>query len=405
MRKNVPQKNLLSSTLSLERLSSAESQSLVSNILSSGWDLDEPSTFSISEDFYYLGTAFTLKVVNPTEDDIVIKGVESAVSFPYISEKLIFHALLFCETDLTVSVYLHPSNDAYTTVTPFTQQIIAGRWMPAFSNEYTFGDDEVPFASVEITIVIQTDSPAEAVFFTLPTLTLNEPHEYNQFYKLSTTMFPDIFKEVDMESDAPKYPFAKIFHSMTADASRAMDKYVQMSSFETFEIGHASSSVDGTPYNTLTKSELTSPDLMQPEYLEWGAMLRGGPTISDVKVNNVSVFDPSFDFRRWQVESAAFGHAAGSRQSIKSAVSNVLSGSRVSLVTPLWQGQQFQIMIRTLTSETPGNLSQGATSPSVLAVAEPTRPAGFVFLHQTVNEINFILNDPDFGVFNQSDLD
>ena len=90
---------------------------------------------------------------------------------------------------------------------------------------------------------------------------------------------------------------------------------------------------------------------------------------------------------------------------VKEAFKTLLSGSRAVLVTPLWEGEQFEIMIRTLVSETPNNPAEGQTSNKVLAVAEPTRPAGFVFLHETVDEINFILNDPDFGVFNINDLD
>lgn len=405
MRIEIAQKNLLSSALSLERISSTDSQSLANSVETSGWSVDAPATFVIDESSFLSAAAFNLKVTNSTETDTIIRGVQSSVAYPYVAENLIFHAMMFCEKNITVSGYLHKTDDAYTTVTPNTQNIIAGRWTPAFSNEYLFGDDNTPYASVTMTIVIETETTLTPVFFTLPVLTLNEPEKYNQFSELSKTMFPDIFRDVDIESTNPSRPLAKIYHSMTADLSQAMDKYVRMTNFERSEINHGSVELTDDPYNILSRSELTDPDLMTPEYLEWGAMLRGAPTLSDIQSGGVSVFDASFDFRRWQVKTGVFGHNAGSKTAVKEAVKTLLSGSRAVLVTPLWEGEQFEIMIRTLVSETPNNPAEGQTSNKVLAVAEPTRPAGFVFLHETVDEINFILNDPDFGVFNINDLD
>jgi len=405
MRIELAQKNLLSSALSLERISNPDSDALSANAETTGWVTDSPGTFVIDETFYYLATAFNLKVSNPSQTNMILRGTQSSVPYPYVAEELIFHALIFCETDLNVLVYLHPSDSDYTTVTPNTQTLIAGKWSPVFSNSYTFGDELSAFASAEITLVIQTLSSLTPVFFTLPTLTLNEPQKYNQFSQLSKNFFPDIFREVDQESTNPINPLAKIYHSMTADLSQAMDKYVRMVNLERPELNTASVEIDGDPFNTLTRSELTDPELMVPEYLEWGAMLRGALTISDIQVGGVSVLPSGFDFRRWQVQTGAFGHDAGSRESVREAVQTILTGSRTVLITPLWQGQQFNIMIRTLVSETPDNPAVGQSSPKVLAVAKPTRPAGYVFLHQTLATINFILGDPDFGLFDVNTLE
>ena len=405
MRIEIAQTNLLSSNLSLERISGTNSESLAEEVTTNGWLIDAPGTFAIDDDNYFSAMAFSLKFTNSATTDMVIRGTQSSVAYPYIAEELIFHAMMFCDKDVVVSAYLHKASDNYTTVTPNIQEIIAGRWTPAFSNEYLFGDENTPYESVKMTIVIQTQSTLTPVFITLPVLTLNKPEKFNQFSLLSRTMFPDIFRDVDAESTNPNRPLAKMYHSMTADLSQAMDKYVRMTNFERSEINHASVETTDGSYNILSRSELTDPDLMTPEYLEWGAMLRGALTLSDIESGGVSVFDASFDFRRFQVKTGVFGHNAGSKTSVKDAVKTLLSGSRAVLVTPLWDGEQFDIMIRTLTSETPGTSAEGDTSPKVLAVAEQTRPAGFVFHHETLDEINFILNDPDFGVFNVNNLD
>jgi len=404
MRLEIAQKNLLTSTLSLERISNTDTEVLAAAVETNGWTTDLPTTFVIDQTFFYTATAFNLKISNPTTTNIVIRGTQSAVPYPYIAEQLIFHSFIFSEDNVNVSVYLHPADSSYTTVTPNTQTVIAGQWTPVYSNEYTFGNEDSAFASVGITLVIQTESSLIPVFFTLPTLTQNEPEKYNQFSQLSKRFFPDIFREVDIESTNPSRPLAKIYHSMTADLSQAMDKYVRMTNFERSELNTATVETDNDPYNILSRSELTDPDLMTPEYLEWGAMLRGAPTISDIQLNGVSVLPSEFNFRQWQVKTGAFGHAAGSRESVKEAVKTILTGSKTVLVSPLWNGEQFTIMIRTLVSETPDNPVEGQSSDKVLAVAEPTRPAGFTFLHETLDEVAFILGDPDFGLFDVNTL-
>lgn len=408
MRLEISQKNLLDSKLSLQRLVGSSDISLIEQLNTNGWTIDSPGTFVVDPDQYLLATAFSLRFINSTTQNIVIRATQSSIIYPYSVEKLIFHAMMFPEEDVIASVYLHLSGTLHTSVIPNIQEIPAGKWSPVFSNEQSFdnsGNSLTGAVSATITIVIETTSPDRPIYFTLPTLTLNEPENYNQFSLLSKPLFPDVFRDVDSESTNPVRPLAKMYHSMSTDLSQAMDKYVRMSNYDREELGHASADLDGDPFNTLTRSELTDPELMTPEYLEWGAMLRGAQTLADIQVNNVSVLPDNFDFRRWQVRTAAFGHNAGSRESVKNTVKNVLTGAQKVLVTPLWQGATFNIMIRTLNSETPGNLTVGATSPTVLAVAEQTRPAGFTFVHNTVNAINFILNDPDFGVFNQSDLE
>jgi len=60
--------------------------------------------------------------------------------------------------------------------------------------------------------------------------------------------------------------------------------------------------------------------------------------------------------------------------------------------------------VRTITSETPGVVAEGDESEELLSVLEATRPAGFILSHEAVDLIAFVLNDPDFGVFNQNIL-
>lgn len=403
MRLEIAQKNLLSDGFSLQRLKSNDDTFIIQQINANGWTIDPPATYVVEASQYVSATTFSLSITNTTESPTFLRAVEQSVEYPYIAETLIFHAMLYVAVATNVTAYLHRSDANYTTVSPTTVTLSAGQWSPIFSNEQLFGNDESATTLLSVTIIIDQAS-VDSIYLTLPTLTLAEPEKYNQIYQLSQPYFPDIFRDVDLESSNPSRPFAKIYHSMSADLSQAMDKYVRMTNFERSEINHGSVEISDSPYNILSRSELTDPSLMTQEYLEWGSMLRGSQILSDVQIDDTSILDSSFDFRRWQVQTAAFGHLAGSKSSIKATIKNLLTGNRTVLVTPLWEGNQFEIMIRTINDETPGNLTVGDSSSEILTLAEHTRPAGYVFLHETVEDFYFILNDPDFGVFDQNKI-
>ena len=110
------------------------------------------------------------------------------------------------------------------------------------------------------------------------------------------------------------------------------------------------------------------------------------------------------EFKKWQLESRAYGYARGSSISLRSAGKQVLVGTQKIISTPFWDDDPFHIHMRTVTSETPGALDEGYSSPNVLAAVEPMRPQGFIITHATIDEITFILGDVDFGVFDQSVL-
>jgi hypothetical protein len=89
---------------------------------------------------------------------------------------------------------------------------------------------------------------------------------------------------------------------------------------------------------------------------------------------------------------------------LKDSAKLVLSDTKSVLVSPLNDGNRFEIMVRTLVSETPGNPVEGTSSPAVLAVLQDAKPAGYTVLHETLDEFGFVLNDSQFGAFNQGVL-
>ena len=116
------------------------------------------------------------------------------------------------------------------------------------------------------------------------------------------------------------------------------------------------------------------------------------------------VFAGGVDFGRKQVSTRMYGMAAGTRGALKNAARAVIGEEAAILVSPLWQGDEWTVMVRTLTASTPGVSGSGQSSSAVYYAMEPAKPAGYTLLHQTVDSITFFLDDNDFGVFDQSIL-
>jgi len=105
------------------------------------------------------------------------------------------------------------------------------------------------------------------------------------------------------------------------------------------------------------------------------------------------------DYRKWQLQTRVYGYGSGSTYAVKQAAKQVLTGDQKVVVSPNYLNNEWEIHLRTLTSETPDASVDGDESARVLAAVEPSRPQGHVFTHESVAEINFILDDLDFGTF------
>lgn len=368
------------------------------------WLIDSPATFSVVDDVFRSSRRFSLRMTNSSAGQIKISTVQSGLSQPHASMNLLFSCMILCERQTTVSAYIHSPSEPYTSVEPNTQTTSPNVWSPVFSNELVPSTDVDPNASIEITLIIDPNTTLP-VFMTVPNLTHADPDFFNQFVVLSQRFFPDIFREIDAQQINPKRPLMKFYHSLTAHASLAMDEYTRIFPYDNDELTPRQSLLIDTPEQILTRSEMTDPLLMSDEYMQWAAMFIGARLLSDVQVAGTSILtDPNFNFKRWQITTKAFGFSAGNKESIVAAVQTVLSDTKSVLVTPLWEGDPWTIMIRTLHAETSGVTSVGDISLEVLRMANLAKPAGYVLVHETIDEINFVLNDPNFGVFDQNVL-
>ena len=369
-------------------------------IQAGGWSVDSPATFTAVLSPFYSADRFSLAVQNSQSGNQIVRTDAFTIEFPHVEDELIFHCLVFCESPLEITAHLHDADKAYTTETGYTNTNTVGVWSPVFSNAKTFGTSATSSKDLKITLVA---SNTRVFYISMTALTNNAPHLDNQFSQLSKVYFPDIYRDVDDVSVAPTRPMDKLYHSLTANMSKVMDTYLEVAT-----VGQADTDstrqIVGSPVSDFSESRMTNPNLMPEELIPWAAQFVGTNLRDSVVVGGVDVVDSTVDFERWQLITKAYGQAAGSRQALKESAKLVLSDTKSVLVSPLNDGNRFEIMVRTLVSETPGNPVEGTSSPAVLAVLQDAKPAGYTVLHETLDEFGFVLNDSQFGAFNQGVL-
>lgn len=91
------------------------------------------------------------------------------------------------------------------------------------------------------------------------------------------------------------------------------------------------------------------------------------------------------NFLRWQISTSYYGINAGTRESIIESVKRVLTGTKTVNYQVL-QPFNWTIKITTLKSETPDSslIDIGEPVPEILELIEPTKPAGFLVLHELI---------------------
>lgn len=399
------QRNLLPDTLALYRLATDASSSEISSytttdILTNSWSVDSPATLTAVLSPFYSGDRFTLQIENSQATLQTLRTASFEIEFPEIADELIFHCMVYCDSPLEITAHLHNANDAYTTETGYTNTTVVGVWSPIFSNAKTFGDLSTYSKNLKVTLV---SSNVDTFYVSMTTLTDNKPHVHNQFSQLSKVFFPDIYRDVDDTSIAPTRPMDKLYHSLTANMSKLMDSFNEFATVGQAD-ANSTSQILGSSLYALSQSKLTNPNLMSSAIMPWAAQFVATDLREQIVVSGTDVVSDDVDFPRWQISTKSHGQIAGTRTALKNSARLALSGTKSVLVSPLHEGNRFEIMVRTLVSETPGNPVEGTSSPAVLAVLQDAKPAGYTVLHETLDEFGFVLNDSEFGAFDQGVL-
>lgn len=229
----------------------------------------------------------------------------------------------------------------------------------------------------------------------------------NQFASEVLNVLPEVFLESDtanFSTNEPTFVLSRFTEIACSVAEEIYDKAYQ------FEYLDISEGQESTELDTL--STLINPNICDGDTLFWLAQFRGRPILVTYQPStegvgweafvldsasslldgiNVLGTDASASsqlpagvdaFARWQVETAYYGHNAGTLQSMISAIQRALTGQKI--VT--YVKSTNQIAFTTSQAETFGTVvgDIGGSIPNIVALIEPARPLGMIVTHTLI---------------------
>lgn len=222
--------------------------------------------------------------------------------------------------------------------------------------------------------------------------------------------FPEFIRDQDANAEPLPYQLIRFMEAVTIHTGEMVDLVNQ------FVYEDISEGKDETNINTL--SVLVDPIAAKREYLPWLALFSGtqiiNPTTGFTPWENLPATwegidaidgtatdeddapwdliqeyntEPSglVEFLRWQTSTGYYGVNSGTQEAIIESVKRVLIGTKTinyEIANPF----SWTIKLETLLTETPDSslLSVGDSVDEIIELVEPSRPLGFMILHELV---------------------
>jgi hypothetical protein len=365
--------------------------------------LNNSSTPRIDATTYRHASRLSIEIRNPNVEAYSFESIEFVIPADRIENEFSFNAMLKCNAPAQVSIYLHEYGESFSSVEPVTTDLSTSEWTACFSNVFEFADKNRPVYGLGVRIVVSNHN-GKIVHFSMPNLVEDKPFLNSTYYAPARKFFSDVYYDVDSQQTSPTFPFFKLWHSLTGVSDTVMKEYLKIFQYEDVEkpVG-IKSQFNSSAYDSFS-SQLTNPEIMPDHYTAWASMFIGNLIKNGIYVSGSNVIDDELSFKRTQISSRMYGFSAGTKGALKSAARSVIGEDAAVIITPNWNNNEWSIMVRTLTASTPGVSGSGQSSSAVYYTIEPAKPAGYTLMHQTIDEITFVLDDNDFGVFNQSVL-
>jgi hypothetical protein len=299
------------------------------------------------------------------------------------------------------------SVDGQAPDTGYTQSLSGGVYGAVQSNLVQIPDlgiDQYVSASIFV-----SGHEATNVLMTYPNLINDRAFYENEYLSYMKNFMPDFYWEIDGNQNQPTAPYHRLMDILTSSSYEVYREYEAIFKFDRDEL----------PFSDYTaeiwaNSVLVDPTYVRQKYINWLFQFTGNQPVKNIQTNGGEEYflneGTERDFVEWQLITLAYGVSAGTRESLIGAARQVLSRTKnnepstgaVSL-TPGFGGNPWVFLVRTLENETI-DAETGESSQLVLAAMEPSRPMGYSLLHETVDVLNFILNDLTFGRLDQIGL-
>ena len=310
--------------------------------------------------------------------------------------KVQFHGQINCQTAMSVSVELE--NVTQSTSDSHQQVLTSGRWNPIWSPVVDVGIINTSVNDIEFAVNITITNHGGFVFYVSVPFLINEIGILkNTFIYNMRKFIPTFIWDRDKIQEYPNYPLTKLLHALTANAHLSTVLYSRFYEYLNGQVSVTNSA------ESFRYSQLVNPLYVDIDYVPWLSQFNGTPIYKSIESSPATeVITNVSESLTWQLEHGYFGRAAGTTEAVREAAKQVLTGSKVCYIAA--GGSFFTINIYTIISETPGVVSEGDTSPEVIAIAELARPMGFTLNHEAYTALPLILDDPLYGVLNVAPL-
>jgi hypothetical protein len=292
------------------------------------------------------------------------------------------------------------SVDGESTPVGYQQSLSGGVYGAIQSNTVVIPDDGQQHSiSASLTI---TGHNGQNIYLTYPNLIDDLAFYQNRYVNFSRNFMPDFYWEKDSLEQYPTAPFHRLIDILFGAANEVLREYQAIYRYEKDEVDDANIlATEGG------QSVLVFPSYVRDKYINWLSQFTGALVKKNIADIDEQPFFPNHGAERayleWQLNTSSYGRSAGTRQALLEAAQQVLiftengdNSTRTVSITPNYNGNSWDFLVRTLSNETP-DANAGESSHLVLAAMEPARPMGYRIFHTTVDEFYLTLDDLSYG--------
>jgi hypothetical protein len=338
---------------------------------------------------YYASSCYLMQVSPNDETPVVLELVlDNIFEAEDINEFFAFTAVCYSATqNISIDVKLENTSEP---ISGNSRTLQSGLWGAVRSNSLTVSDDGDTY---KVTLTI-TNHKTDDIRISTPNLVNDTVWNQNPVLLNLKRFMPDFYFEYDGRQTDPIYPMFRWVDVLTDSIADTMLLYSEWFEYDAREVQAGYSKTD-----LFTKSRLTNHLAVHNENLDWLAQFSGKKLRKQIYVSGNPIISEGDlkSFQQVQLSPAIYGKGAGTQSAIRTALGFVLTGTKSVIISQKAGGDPWTIKLTTLISESP-------SSAIILAAVEEARPMGYRIIHEAVEEFNFILGDPQYGLLGEESL-
>lgn len=340
-------------------------------------------------DNYYASAYYLIQVSPDSTSPVVLElPLNSIFDSEDVSEIFAFTAVCYsAEENISVDVKLENTSEP---IEGNSRTLQSGLWGAVRSNSLRLSDHT---DTHKVTLTISNHNNKD-IRISTPNLVNDTAWNKNPVLLNLKRFMPNFYFEYDGKQTDPIYPMFRYIDVLTDSIADTMLLYSEWFEYDAREVQAGYTKAD-----LFTKSRLTNHLAVHNSNLDWLAQFSGTKLKRQIYVSGNPIISNTDlkAFEQVQLSPAIYGRGAGTQSALRTAVKFVLTGTKSVVISQRYDGDPWSIKITTLTSQSP-------SSAVILAAVEEARPLGYAIVHEAVDDLNFVLGDPAYGLLGEDSL-